>query len=377
MPEKFSQKPAPSPWWTGVFFAALVALAWSGLLDERSTDYIDAALVGSGAIYATARGINAIVSVLQGTEMNAFVITFTIGELLDPVNDLIERFSGVMLIALGSLALQKILLEVISHTTFNILLTALGAAALASALSGYPRSYRVLARYFLATVLIRFSLALVILANSWADAIFLADREVQQHAAMKGFHEELELIGSRAGLNTDPGGDIATIRADIERNEQAGLAEQRELESNRSRLQATESELEQLDRRSWWEKITGRSTADIQAKQGEIEALETAIAANEFTISALAESREALEDRLDCLQRRSRGDACNLADTMSRALAAMDVRDRIEALGKQVDAFSTNLINLLMSLLLKSVLLPILFLYILLRSVGSILQWGR
>ena len=149
-----------NPQWFLIATIAIIALGWSGFLDEASTEYIDSALLGSGAIYATARGINAIVSVLQGTELDAFIVTFTIGELLDPVNDLIERFSGIMMLAIGSLAMQKILLHVVSHSTFNIVLTLLGAGAVAASLWGSPRQYAVVSKFFILTVFLRFSLAL-------------------------------------------------------------------------------------------------------------------------------------------------------------------------------------------------------------------------
>ena len=141
--------------WLLLGIVGTVGLAWSGVLDGLSGQYLDRALLGSGAIYATARGINALVSVLQGTEMNALVLTFTVGELLDPINDLIERFSGIMMLALGSLALQKILLEVVSDTTFNILLTLLGGGVIIANLVGAAGSYRLAGRLFLITVIIR------------------------------------------------------------------------------------------------------------------------------------------------------------------------------------------------------------------------------
>ena len=49
----------------------------------------------------------------------------SIGETLDPLNDLIERFSGVMLWGLSSLALQKILITIFSSYPVKILLTIL------------------------------------------------------------------------------------------------------------------------------------------------------------------------------------------------------------------------------------------------------------
>ena len=377
MLERNKAMPGRFTWWLLAAVASAIALAWSGVLDTLSTDYLDGALIGSGAIYATARGINALVSVLQGTEMNAFVITFTIGELLDPVNDLIERFSGVMLVALGSLAMQKILLEVVSHATFNYLLTALGVATLLASLRDNPRLYRALARFFFVTVLVRFSLALAVLANSWADAIFLEQNEARQHELMRGFENELEQIGSRAGLGTDLTGDIAMVQEAIARNRQTQRAEQQELGLHREQLERAEKQLEAIDNRNVIDRLMGNSTATIQAGQQDIAELEAAVESNEYTLAALVESAEALQDRLDCLERRARGESCTLADSMVRALAGVDVRNRIEALGEQVDAFTANLINLLMSLVLKSILLPILFLYLLLRLARTVWAGGQ
>ena len=218
---------------------ALCALAWSGALDRVSADYLDAALVGSGAIYATARGINALVSLLQGTEVNAFLLTFTVGELLDPVNDLIERFSAVMMVALGALAL--------------------GAVGLVSALWGTPRQAAIAWRVFLVMAVLRFALVLVVLANGWVDTVFLKDNETAQYQAVQGFHGELDAASS-------------------------------------------------------------------------------------------------------------------LADGSARGLNALDVRQRIKALGDQVSEFAASLINLLMSLVLKSILLPLGFFYLVLGLLRRLLN---
>ena len=81
--------------WLGLLFGiGLTGLAWAGGLDRLSQDYVSASLVDAGIIYGTARGINALVSALQGTELDMWLVTFSIGELLDPVNDVIERFSA-------------------------------------------------------------------------------------------------------------------------------------------------------------------------------------------------------------------------------------------------------------------------------------------
>ena len=364
------------PRWVLIATVGLVVLAWSGVLDGLSAQYIDNALIGSGAIYATARGINALVSVLQGTEMNAFLLTFTVGELLDPINDLIERFSGVMMLAIGSLAMQKILLEVVSHTTFNILLTVLGGGVIATLIWGTARQYAALSKFFFVTVITRFSLALVVLANSWADIIFLEEADEDRHIAMQKFQGELGLIGSRAGLIGDMSDDIRKVEEDIQRNEAAQKAEQTELYLNRTRLEQAEAELEALDDIPWWEKMMGETTVAIEGKKTEIAKLKKTIADGEYTVAALVESNEALRDRLECIKLKAKGKSCSIADSMASALSAMDVKKQIESLGEQVGDFASNIINLLMSLILKSIVLPLLFFYLLLRSAGSLFRSG-
>ena len=140
------------------------------------------------------------------------------------------------MLAIGSLAMQKILLHVVSHSTFNIVLTLLGAGAVAASLWGSPRQYAVVSKFFILTVFLRFSLALVVLASNWADTIFLKENETEQYEAIQGFHGELGLFGSRIGLNVELGNEIREVEVEIQRNQQAVKAERRDLYLNRVRL---------------------------------------------------------------------------------------------------------------------------------------------
>ena len=88
-------------WLLVISIPILLTAAWTDTLDDRSEAYIEKALIGGAAIYATARGINALVSVLQGTEIDPPLITFTVGEVLDRdrvlgLNDraVLERHDG-------------------------------------------------------------------------------------------------------------------------------------------------------------------------------------------------------------------------------------------------------------------------------------------
>jgi len=250
--------------------AIVLALAWSGVLDRPSEAYLDAALLGAGAIYATARAINGLVSVLQGTEFSIPLLSFAIGEFLDPVNDLVERFSAMMMVALGSLALQKVLLTLVTERLFSALLTVVGVAAVAASAGGPAVLRRGLLLAFTVLAAARLGLVLATLAASWTDQLFFAGEEQARHAQMQDFRGELEQVGRRAGVSLENG---------------------------------------------------------TEGEEG------------------------SLGDRL-------RG--------------VGELRPQLAALGERVDAFASNLITLLAALLLKTVLLPLLFLYALLRLLQRV-----
>jgi hypothetical protein len=63
--------------------------------------------------------IDAAVSLLQSAEIDVIFASVQLGELLDPINDAIERLSSVMLRAVGSLFLQRIVLEIASSPVFK------------------------------------------------------------------------------------------------------------------------------------------------------------------------------------------------------------------------------------------------------------------
>ncbi len=85
-------------------------------------------------VYALARGLNAVISVAQGTEMSiepmGLGLTLTPGEILDPLNDLIEQVSSVLLLASASIGVQKIILMLSDHLLIQLLLVLLAILVL-------------------------------------------------------------------------------------------------------------------------------------------------------------------------------------------------------------------------------------------------------
>lgn len=112
----------------------LVVLAHTATLDQRGLTVTEAGLKRALVTFAVSRGLNGVISVVQGTEIAVEPVgigmTFTPGQILDPVNDLIERFSTVVLVAGTAFGVQRIALETVAAQAFSLILTACICAAL-------------------------------------------------------------------------------------------------------------------------------------------------------------------------------------------------------------------------------------------------------
>ncbi|HYC37849.1 MAG TPA: hypothetical protein VEC19_15580 [Usitatibacter sp.] len=99
-----------------IALAVLLPLAWLGSLDNLAREHVEAGLKRALVTFATARLANAVISVLQETSvaispMGVGVTTMP-GQALDPLNDVIEQFSTLMLVASVSLGAQLVLINV-------------------------------------------------------------------------------------------------------------------------------------------------------------------------------------------------------------------------------------------------------------------------
>ena len=113
----------------------LAAFSFHGALDEFARKEVIETTNESVGIYVISRGINALVSVLQTSEINLpLVASMQVGEMLDPVNDAVERLSSIVVWAIGSLFLQRILLEVASSPAFKWILFSICITTIATLL---------------------------------------------------------------------------------------------------------------------------------------------------------------------------------------------------------------------------------------------------
>ena len=157
---------------------AVLAAAWLRPLDDAATLQVDAGLKRALASFAAARALNAVISVAQGTEVAVqpagVGVTFTPGQVLDPINDLVEQFSTLMLAASVSFGIQRALLSAGAWWLVSALLTAAALGWVAMAWnSRRPPDW--LTRLAVGLLLLRFAVPVVALASEASFQLFLAE----------------------------------------------------------------------------------------------------------------------------------------------------------------------------------------------------------
>ncbi|HYD98219.1 MAG TPA: hypothetical protein VEH84_02440 [Alphaproteobacteria bacterium] len=116
----------------------LVGLTPLATVQEQGLGYLSELRGRATASYLTAFGLNAIVSFAQSAEVSAVVVSTEPGQLLDPVDDLVEQFSDLMLFSAASIGVQELIHQIGSRMGFVVFLP-LALALLAAALWLGPR----------------------------------------------------------------------------------------------------------------------------------------------------------------------------------------------------------------------------------------------
>ena len=105
-----------------IFTLLSLCLALSFTIDDNAKKLVDESFKQSVIVFGSAKALNAMISLAQGTQINLPFVTVAVGEILDPINDLVEQFSLVMLASMVSLGIQKILLNFVTTDIYNYLL---------------------------------------------------------------------------------------------------------------------------------------------------------------------------------------------------------------------------------------------------------------
>lgn len=186
---------------------ALLALSSITTVDRYAEREYEALFQRAFITFALARTLNGLISAVQGTELAlqpaGVGVTLTPGEVLDPVNDLVERFSWIMLGATISLGVQQVLLDVGQWWGLRLLVAVLGLGWLWLRLrraGGGDRpevTERMLFRVLVVVLFVRFAVPVAMIANEALYQLFLEERYQQSQQVIETAGAELERTAGR------------------------------------------------------------------------------------------------------------------------------------------------------------------------------------
>lgn len=165
----------------GIIAAVLLYLSPSlkiPILDQAADTYFHEAISKGGVSYATCRIINASVSIIKESSLHlepaGVGLSLAVGQALDPIDDMTERLSDVLVTAITSLGVQKLAYEIGISLVPPVLAVFLFLFALLIWFNTTKLVllYKTIIRFALLLVLARFFLPLSSMANTFINTEF-------------------------------------------------------------------------------------------------------------------------------------------------------------------------------------------------------------
>ena len=152
------------------------------VLDRTADTYFREAITKGGVAYATCRVINASISIVKESELSlqpaGVGVSLAIGQALDPIDDMTERLSDVLVTAITSLGVQKLTYEISVSIAPPILSIFLFAVSVLSffKFERLKSFQKTLMRFLLLIFIARFCLPISSLANEFLNNHFFDEQ---------------------------------------------------------------------------------------------------------------------------------------------------------------------------------------------------------
>ncbi|MDQ6881227.1 MAG: hypothetical protein M3150_03940 [Pseudomonadota bacterium] len=179
-----------------------LAGSWLHPLEAAADRQIDAGLKRALVSFATARALDAVISVAQGTAVSVqpfgVGVNLTIGQVLDPVHQVIGQFASLMLIASVAFGVQKVLLAMGAHWGVSLVLTGAGLAWVALSLRR-GRAVPWVTRLLIVMLMVRFAIPVVTLGSDLVFEQFLASDYLSSQRLLDRTATEVQVASPAAG----------------------------------------------------------------------------------------------------------------------------------------------------------------------------------
>ena len=180
-----------------LFFSAGIKIP---VLDVKTDTYFNEAIASAGVAYATTRAINASVSVIKESNLQlepaGVGVSIAVGQIVDPINDMTERLSLVLVTAITSLGVQKLAYEISVSVAPKLLSICLFILSILI----WCEDRRVMAlqlflvRVLLLVAMIRFCLPVSSIANEYLYENHFANQIAQANNALSLDAKEMDSL---------------------------------------------------------------------------------------------------------------------------------------------------------------------------------------
>ena len=369
------------------FLLVLTVLSLHGALDRFAYERLADTTTESIGIYALSRTINAGISLLQSSQFGIGLASVQFGELLDPLNDAVERLSSLMVWAIGSLLLQRLVLEVTATAVFQWSFFCIGVATFAVLFAsawepcralfllrlqvpevGLARCLGLLIRVFVVGAIIRFIVPVFVTVSVLTAEMFLG-ATIQEHrsrlsslSADVGADTSLPIVGDQdlAGQRDET---LATLS-----NMEAAMA------SRQQAAQRLDNEIRRLGEKRGWRGRVPEMLGGVPPGQ-ELSAAMSRRQEVDRAIEDIQTQINRRKDDLQCIERRMAGGTC---DSLWDKLSATGKTgySQVTAIVDKSSGMVTSIVQLSIAIVIKNILFPIIFLTIALKCSVPVIRYA-
>lgn len=180
-----------------LFFSSGVQIP---VLDSTADSYFKDSITKAGVSYGVCRVINATVSVIQESSVQlepaGIGLSLAVGQIVDPINDMAERLSNVLVMSIASLGVQEIAYEISITVVPQILAFFL---LIVSFLVWFKndrvfRLQKIMIAVLVIASIARFCLPISSMANEFLQEAFFDDKIIDANEKLTASTSELQTI---------------------------------------------------------------------------------------------------------------------------------------------------------------------------------------
>jgi hypothetical protein len=170
------------------------------VLDTATDTYFRESITKAGVAYATCRLINASISIVKDSSLQlepaGVGVSLAVGQALDPIDDMTERLSDVLVTAIISLGVEKLAYEI----GVSVAAPILSIFLLVLSLLIWFKNERIISfqktimRFLLIILILRFCLPISSVANEFVNRYFFADQISDANKELTFYSTEIERL---------------------------------------------------------------------------------------------------------------------------------------------------------------------------------------